>query len=287
MTAIENSTESTPAESTPCTDALRFALEQLAAEKRLVELCDGVHVEIVAGQATLGYGEILLALTADLDGAGERPDVIEYVDVTREEARSILAECEQELIVVWDRAAGDAARLVLEDEGPVELARERLAESDEPRAWTLREEGYDYCRDSIHTSVEDALETARGNVERGNYSDAEGTIWIDVSVHCEATGESQSTTVQLDEDEPGCADGEEHEWESPHEIVKGIAENPGVWGKGGGAIIHEVCLRCGCARITDTWAQRRDTGEQGLTSVSYDRELYSDEIAEYRAAQAH
>ena len=34
-------------------------------------------------------------------------------------------------------------------------------------------------------------------------------------------------------------------------------------------MITEVCAQCGRYRVTDTWAQCRDTGEQGLRSVTY------------------
>lgn len=77
-------------------------------------------------------------------------------------------------------------------------------------------------------------------------------------------------TATLHPIEPECDDGE-HKWESPVEIVGGIKENPGVWGHGGGVRIQEVCLKCGCGKLTDTWAQRLDTGEQGLRSITYDR----------------
>jgi len=63
------------------------------------------------------------------------------------------------------------------------------------------------------------------------------------------------------------ADDGEHDWCSPHEVVGGIAENPGVWGNGGGVIITEVCRHCGTYRTTDTWA----TGHDGrpTTTVTY------------------
>jgi hypothetical protein len=69
--------------------------------------------------------------------------------------------------------------------------------------------------------------------------------------------------------QPACVDGEDHDWQSPIEIVGGIKENPGVWGHGGGVTIQEVCLRCGCGKCTDTWAQDPETGEQGLRSIKY------------------
>lgn len=43
-----------------------------------------------------------------------------------------------------------------------------------------------------------------------------------------------------------------HEWQSP-QWLGGVKENPGVWGHGGGVIVHEVC-ECGARKITDTWA---------------------------------
>lgn len=184
---------------------------------------------------------------------------------------------EDEPVGEWERRLAVAQARIGAAEHAVDAAREALADSDEPRTWILREEGEDYSEIEA-SSAEEALEEARGNVDRANYSDAEGTIWIDFSVRCEETGEEASGTERLDEDEPECEDGEGHDWQSPHEILGGIKENPGVWGKGGGVIVHECCIRCGCARITDTWAQRPDTGEQGLTSVSYEAGKYADEI---------
>ena len=80
--------------------------------------------------------------------------------------------------------------------------------------------------------------------------------------------DEELVTVTLDPDEPDCS-GDEHEWAAPYKLVGGIRENPGVWGHGGGVIINEVCLSCGCARVTDTWAQDPATGVQGLRSVAY------------------
>lgn len=81
--------------------------------------------------------------------------------------------------------------------------------------------------------------------------------------------ESESVTVAVDPDEPPCRAGHQHDWQSPHAIVGGSAENPGVRGHGGGVIITEACMVCGCGRRTDTWAANPATGEQGLESVTY------------------
>ena len=129
-------------------------------------------------------------------------------------------------------------------------------------------------------TIADALREAKEWASAGDWDMDEGTIWVDVSVESEEQdedgdpAESRSFTLAIDPDEPDC-EGEEHDWQSPHEIVGGIKENPGVWGHGGGVIISECCIRCGCKRMTDTWAQRPDTGEQGLRSVSYQPDHYS------------
>ena len=82
-------------------------------------------------------------------------------------------------------------------------------------------------------------------------------------------------TVALDPREPRCAEkGQEHDWQSPHSLVGGAKDDPGVYGHGGGAKIYEACLRCGCGRLTDTWAQDPSSGRQGLRSVKYTPEEY-------------
>lgn len=136
--------------------------------------------------------------------------------------------------------------------------------------WDLYEgSGYPYATITAD-SAEEALEEAKSNVDRSNYEGADGTLWIDVRVINQVTGEEATDTVTLDPDVPACADGHDHDWQSPCAVVGGIKDNPGVWGHGGGVIIREVCAHCGTYRVTDTWAQRMDTGEQGLTSVAYE-----------------
>jgi len=97
-------------------------------------------------------------------------------------------------------------------------------------------------------------------------------------------GDRDSFKVRLDPPEPACADGKAHDWQAPHEIVGGIEDNPGVWGNGGGVIINEVCMRCGCARIINTWAQDRSDGTQGLRSTRYEPGKYSEAIHEVEGA---
>lgn len=136
------------------------------------------------------------------------------------------------------------------------------------------------CRDQdggeLYLDAESPAAAATEYVESGDWGEVRSTIWIDVRVFStDADGdidEDHGTfTREVDPDAPACARGHEHEWCSPIEVVGGIEENPGVWGKGGGVTITELCRHCRCYREIDTWAQRSDTGEQGLRSVSYRR----------------
>jgi hypothetical protein len=132
-----------------------------------------------------------------------------------------------------------------------------------------------------YPDAESAAEAAQEYVDGGAWGETESTAWITVYVWREAlvldpdTGEVEeiqvgrdSHTATIEPDEPDCS-ADEHDWQSPHEVVGGIEENPGVWGHGGGVVMTEVCRHCGAYRVTDTWAQNMSTGEQGLTSVEY------------------
>jgi hypothetical protein len=142
--------------------------------------------------------------------------------------------------------------------------------------WELYESGYHY--DTIEAdSAEEALETAKSNVDRANYADEAGTLCIDVEVRrIDCKDESLSATVeiepefecsdvQLDPPEPECK-GPRHHW--AHATVGGLKESPAVWANGG-VVMHEVCTRCGCGRKTDIWAKNATTGER-LTAVTYE-----------------
>ncbi len=123
-----------------------------------------------------------------------------------------------------------------------------------------------------------AEEAAEEYVSSGDWGERAKTDWINVHTwpigmtkqEAEEAGLWETHQIELDPDEPACSHSDGHDWQSPIELIKNIKENPGVFGHGGGVIIHEVCVRCGCRRITDTWAQDSATGEQGLESVEYE-----------------
>lgn len=123
----------------------------------------------------------------------------------------------------------------------------------------------------IHIPDADSGEdAARQYVEGGDWGDERTrTDWVDVWAWRRALvlDDGQVITIDLDQarhtieiepEEPECEHADGHDW---HEWR--------VCGHGGGVIIKEVCAHCARYRIHDTWAQRPDTGEQGLESVEY------------------
>lgn len=131
----------------------------------------------------------------------------------------------------------------------------------------------------------DARRQAADWVREGDYGVLESTIWVRCAIDDpdDEDALTEWVTVSIDPDEPPCRGGEVHDWQSPHDIVGGIEDNPGVWGNGGGVVIHECCMLCGCARVTDTWAQDRETGRQGLHSVSYEPGKYAEDLVHVEA----
>lgn len=126
----------------------------------------------------------------------------------------------------------------------------------------------------IDITADSPEEAAQQYVDGGDWGSDSKTWWIDVRVTPYAedgtpdSDASERHTIQVDPIEPDCT-ADEHDWQSPIRVVGGLHENPGVYGHGGGVVFTEVCAHCGCYRITDTWAQRSDTGEQGLRSLEY------------------
>jgi hypothetical protein len=108
--------------------------------------------------------------------------------------------------------------------------------------------------------------------------------WTYRCAECDRSLEAWDDVVTLDPDEPDCEEDQQghHDWQAPYQIVGGCPENPGVWGSGGGVIVEEVCMRCGTARVTDTWATDPHTGEQGLTRVWYEPDKHHREVSALR-----
>jgi hypothetical protein len=184
---------------------------------------------------------------------------------------------------VWDRGEFWPEH---DDDGDIEDDEEEEEEEEEDeeeeeaaggKTYTIREEGYDFATFEAD-SAEEALDLAEAG-NQGDYDTSNGTVWVSWYAIDEDGEVAAERTIQIDPPEPECSGGK-HDWQSPIEIVGGIKENPGVQGHGGGVIIHEVCLHCGCERVTDTWAQNPETGEQGLRSVAYEEGKYADKVAD-------
>lgn len=130
--------------------------------------------------------------------------------------------------------------------------------------------------DTSGTDVEIEAETpedaAQKYVADGDWGPQTKTQFHNIQV-IEVDGDdldAEDHLVSVDPDEPPCDDDGEHDWRSPYALLGGLKENPGVFGHGGGVVSTEICVRCGCARTTDTWAQCPSTGQQGLESIEYD-----------------
>jgi hypothetical protein len=130
----------------------------------------------------------------------------------------------------------------------------------------------------IEIEADSAQDAAQEYVDEGDWGDDAKTFWVDVWVTPlddeGLAGERECITVTVKPDEPDCAHEAGHAWGQPYELLGGLRENPGVVGSGGGVKGRDVCLLCGVARDWDNWAQRPDTGEQGLSSVEYVQGAY-------------
>lgn len=123
---------------------------------------------------------------------------------------------------------------------------------------------------AIEIEAATAEAAAQEYVDGGDWGEASKTHWV--MVYCTDTdpdGDTETVRVTIDPDEPSCDEGDAHDWRAPHGLVGGIKDNPGVVSHGGGVVSTEVCVLCGQVRVTDTWAQCRETGVQGLDSIEY------------------
>jgi hypothetical protein len=168
----------------------------------------------------------------------------------------------------------------LSDDAAEKVARILLEDSEEESALiVLRYHGESVIvADDGNAEVEypglTAAEAAREYVADGSWGDSGG--WVKVYTWTrwrlgDVTADEddrESSLIAVSVEEPDCEE-DEHDWCSPHEVVGGCEQNPGVHCHGGGVIIHEVCRHCGLLRTTDTWAQDPSTGTEGLESVEY------------------
>jgi len=83
--------------------------------------------------------------------------------------------------------------------------------------------------------------------------------------------EVDSFSGRIDEDAPECTSEDGHEWTATVDREGGLTENPGVFGNGGGVIIHEHCRHCDILRVRNTWDTNPGDGSQGHEVTTYER----------------
>jgi hypothetical protein len=148
----------------------------------------------------------------------------------------------------------------------VESACKALCESDELREYVITDGDDDWTIISRPSTLDEDVAKA---VHYGDWERSSSSWWWHGVSRCKLTGEQRSHTVEMPAEEPECLT-DDHDWQSPYEVLGGCWENPGVWANGGGVIIREVCAHCGVYRVIDTWAQDPMTGTQGLRTVNYE-----------------
>lgn len=143
-------------------------------------------------------------------------------------------------------------------------------------------------QDISAVSLEDAIEKGRDWIEDGEWSGCreDGDI-IRLGITLDAcvrkithdVGGDDITEEQDAHDcsgsysdpEPECEEGGGdddggHDWQSPHELVGGIDDNPGVWATGGTSMrFATVCGRCGCYRTENRVGCQRNADDADAT----------------------
>lgn len=122
-------------------------------------------------------------------------------------------------------------------------------------------------------NLEAAVKAAKEWASEGSYDER---VMVDVSIQGidddgDYTDEYELVEVEAgpEPEEPECADGEEHEWESPYKIVGGFKENPGVWSLGGTTMsFRSVCCYCGAHKHETSYGSQRNPGQ--CDQVTYD-----------------
>lgn len=91
---------------------------------------------------------------------------------------------------------------------------------------------------------------------------------------------SHEVVITCHPTDPPCVSGQKHIWRSPHFLVGGLQETPGVFSDGAGVRSEYACLRCGCGRSTETDGQCPLDGSRGHWVVTFTPDEYSDQLGE-------
>ena len=140
----------------------------------------------------------------------------------------------------------------------VEITRIERRDSDEPREYQVRDDNGAWEITSTPSTLDADVEES---VRDGDWGDDTGSwVWTGRS-SCEATGEEDSHHVTFEAEGARCDHDDGHDWRSPHSVLGGLSENPGVWGgSNGGTTSREVCGHCGLYRTYQSHATNRSDG---------------------------
>jgi len=95
------------------------------------------------------------------------------------------------------------------------------------------------------------------------------------------TGNKETFVESIHPSEPPCHEGLEHDWQSPHEFVGGLKEDPGVFSSGPGIFLKEVCMTCGCSYLKDQGAHNTIDGRV-VTKITYIPGEFAEEVVLHR-----
>jgi hypothetical protein len=173
-----------------------------------------------------------------------------------------LADCPEGIALAAQRAAHAAH----------DAAREAWLASDEPRDWEVRDgQAQDILHDVAPADAEAAIEAW---LTDGDWDTSEGPLYLTAYAYPidpttgTADGEGRvDGEATIEQDAPDCEGDEEHTWRSPHSVVGGLRENPGVHGHGAGIIAREVCPHCGWYRVYES--ARQDGSGRYHEATSY------------------
>jgi hypothetical protein len=118
-------------------------------------------------------------------------------------------------------------------------------------------------------SLEEALEMAKESAAEGSYDERVMVgVWArELDEDGELIGEALFDEVEAGPEptppETECGDeDEDHDWQSPVEVVGGCTQNPGVFSTGGTRFdFYEVCSQCGMYKHTWSQGSERNPGD--------------------------
>jgi len=146
----------------------------------------------------------------------------------------------------------------------IENLKKNLAESNEPREWSMRDDG-GWHGTIVAESAEEALDEVESDMDIDSWVDAAGnveTVYVTLWAECELTGEEESRDVVLEPAEPRCThDG--HHWVDISNGYDFVDSS------------DYACIHCGCART-----EKRHADCSGILRdyISYEPKKYADSL---------